>query len=122
MAAIEAIKSGDQKVDESRGILKDRCDLFYTLLKDVPGFKLTRPEGAFYVWPDISFYMNKKYKGESVPDSKTFASLLLRDYHVATIPGQFFGMPGYLRFSFAVEKKRIEEAVSRIRSFIADFN
>ena len=77
-----------------------------------------RPDGAFYLFPDISALLSP----DTLRTSTDFATALLRDAHVAVTPGEAFDAPGYLRVSFAASRERLREGVDRIERFIADLD
>lgn len=99
-------------------MLKERMESAMEAFKAIPQFKVYKPEGAFYLWMDISAVLGKSLKGQKVPDSKTFSEILLHQFHVATVPGIESGCEGYMRLSFAIDPKRMREAVERIKSFV----
>jgi len=73
------------------------------------------PEGAFYVFPDISSYFGKELRGRKIADASDFAMYLLEEANVATVTGQAFGNPSCIRISYAASEKEIREAVRRIQ-------
>ena len=77
------------------------------------------PEGAFYLWVDISKALGRFYKGRKIESSKEFCQVLLEDYFVATVPGEEFGNPGFMRLSFAIDSDRMSEAINRMQKLIA---
>ena len=80
--------------------------------------KLNNPKGAFYVFPDISFFFGKKIGNKMINNSTDFAFFLLEDAHVATVSGEAFGNKDCIRISYAASKKEIIEAVKRIKSAV----
>lgn len=111
-AALSALS--DPKVeDEIRPMLKafeERADRIYSLLSAIPGVRLERPQGAFYVFPDI---------GEFGMDSVTFCTRLLEEKHVAAVPGKPFGADSCIRFSYACSMENIDEGMRRFAEFCA---
>lgn len=99
-----------------REAFRRRRDLICNLLKDVPGLKLTIPEGAFYVLPDISFYLGKSDGQTKIITSDDLALYLLDKAQVATVGGDAFGAPKCIRLSYATSDELLVEAVSRIKS------
>lgn len=93
---------------------KNRRELIIGLLENIPGFKLNQPKGAFYVFPDISFYIGKTMKGKKIENASDFALFLLEEAHVATVTGDAFGNGNCIRISYAASQENIKEAVSRI--------
>ena len=86
----------------------------------IDGLSCRYPEGAFYVLMNIKGVIGKKYRGEPILDSMTFARLLLEAYHVAVVPGVAFGCEGYTRLSYATGRERISEGLRRMAAFVRD--
>ena len=84
------------------------------LLKDIEGFEVNVPKGAFYVFPDISAFFGKKLKGKLIENASDFAMFLLEEANVATVTGDAFGCPNNIRISYAASLENIEEAIRRI--------
>jgi aspartate aminotransferase len=84
-------------------------------MKEIPGFKLTNPEGAFYVFPDVSAYFGKTLRGTEIKDATDFAMYLLAEANVATVTGDAFGSPNCLRLSYATSEELLIEALKRIK-------
>jgi len=101
---------------------KERRNVFIKLLKEIPGFKVNEPHGAFYLFPDISYYFGKSNGVDTITDSVGFAQVLLKDAMVATVPGTPFGAPDCLRFSYATSIDIIEEAAARVKKCLLDFH
>ena len=95
-----------------------RKTLIINLLSEIDGFKLNDPQGAFYVFPDISFFFGKKIKNKVINDSTDFAFFLLEEGNVATVSGEAFGNKNCIRISYAASEKEIIEAVKRIKSAV----
>jgi len=115
-AALAAIE-GD---DGSRKLMKEaflrRRDLICSLLGEIPGIKLRIPQGAFYVMPDISFYLGKSDGGKNIGNSDDLAMYLLEKAQVAVVGGDAFGAPNCIRISYANSDHLLVEAVKRIKS------
>ena len=92
--------------------------LIINLLSEIDGFKLNDPQGAFYVFPDISFFFGKKIKNKVINNSSDFAFFLLEEANVATVSGEAFGNKNCIRISYAASEKEIIEAVKRIKSAV----
>ena len=112
----------------NHGIYRDMVDefnkrrkVFIKLLKEIPGFKVNEPMGAFYLFPDISYYFGKSKGKISINNSVEFSEYLLQEAHVATVAGLPFGAPECLRFSYATSMENIKEAAKRIKEFIKGF-
>lgn len=117
-AAVEAL-SGDQKeVEKILEIFEQRRDLMVSLLNEIPGLSCATPRGAFYAFPDISAYLGKYAEGKLIKDSFDLSDYLLTSANVVTIPGDGFGAPGFLRFSFAVNDKTMEKGIDRIKKVL----
>ena len=95
-----------------------RKTLIINLLSEIDGFKLNDPQGAFYVFPNISFFFGKKIKNKVINDSTDFAFFLLEEGNVATVSGEAFGNKNCIRISYAASEKEIIEAVKRIKSAV----
>lgn len=95
-----------------------RRDLILSLLGEVEGFKLNVPEGAFYVFPDISAFFGRKLNGTTISNASDFAIYLLEHANVATVTGEAFGGPNCIRISYAASEKEIREAVARIKAIV----
>jgi aspartate aminotransferase len=111
IAAVSAPVSNIQyMVDE----FASRRAIIIELLSAIPGFKLNQPQGAFYVFPDISFYFGKTIRGKQIENASDFAMLLLEEAHVATVSGDAFGNADCIRISYAASEENIRTAVGRI--------
>ena len=95
-----------------------RKTLIINLLSEIDGFKLNDPQGAFYVFPNISFFFGKKIKNKVINNSTDFAFFLLEEANVATVSGEAFGNKNCIRISYAASEKEIIEAVKRIKSAV----
>ena len=121
-AAIEALSDNPETLAEFK-IMKDafleRRDLVLNLLKDVPGMKTNVPQGAFYVFPDISYYFGKSDRENVIKDSNDLCMYLLNKAFVALVPGSAFGDPNCIRISYAASKDVLIEAIDRIKKAFA---
>ncbi len=113
-AAEEAYNGPQDCVEEMRKAFERRRDLIVSLLKEIPGLKINHPEGAFYIFPEVSAYFGKSYGKYTINDSNDLAMYLLEEAHVATVDGAAFCAPGYIRLSYATSDDNIREAVKRI--------
>ena len=112
----------DAPVDNIRYMIDtfhQRRDLILKLLGEIPGFELNVPEGAFYVFPDISAFFGKTLNGRHISDASDFALYLLEEAHVATVTGAAFGSPNCIRISYAASEDEIREAIRRIAAALA---
>ncbi len=118
--AAEAAYTGSQEcVAEMCAAFKRRRDLIVELARQVPGWKVNVPEGAFYLFPEVSAYFGKEFEGKVIKDANDLCLFLLEQAHVATVAGDAFCMPGYLRMSYAVSDDTIREAFNRIQTALA---
>ncbi|HEX9956589.1 MAG TPA: aminotransferase class I/II-fold pyridoxal phosphate-dependent enzyme, partial [Fibrella sp.] len=118
-AAVAALNG---PLDASREMAKAyhrRRDLVVGLLKEIPGFKVNTPEGAFYAFPDVSAYYGKSDGATAIDNSDDFANWLLNTCHVATVAGSGFGAPNCIRISTAAADEALAEAVQRIKDAVA---
>jgi len=117
-AAITALQAPVSSIDYMVEEFKNRRELVYNLLSKVNGFKLNKPKGAFYFFPDISYFFGKTINGKSINNASDFAMLLLDDAYVATVTGDAFGAPDCLRLSYATSEALLREAVKRIEKLV----
>ena len=96
-----------------------RRNMLVNLLKEIPGIKCNIPQGAFYVFPDISSYFGKSYENEVINNANDFCMYLLNFAHVACVAGDAFGNPECIRISYAASDKKLTDAVSRIKTHLA---
>lgn len=118
-AAVAAF-SGDQScVEEMRKAFLRRRDLVIRLCKEIPGIKLNVPQGAFYLFPEVSSYYGKSAGDRRINDAGDLAMYLLEVGHVATVGGKAFGAPECLRFSYATSDENLIEAMRRIKEALS---
>ena len=117
-AALAALTGGDSDVGAMRKEYEDRRDLLLDALQKEPRYRIVGPDGAFYLFPDITDF----FSIGTVRTSAEFATQLLEKVHVAVTPGEAFDAPGYLRLSFAASKTQLVEASKRLLSFASQFN
>lgn len=118
--AAEAAYTGSQEcVKEMCGAFRRRRDLVVSLAKEIPGMKVNYPEGAFYLFPEVSGFFGKSYNGRIIKDASDLAMFLLEEGHVATVDGAAFRAPGYIRLSYATSDDNIREAMRRIAATLA---
>ncbi len=118
-AAVEAI-SGDQSiVDKMVGEFQKRRDFIVEALNQIPGVKCFSPEGAFYVFPNVSNIYGRSYKGKKITNSPELIDYLLDEANVAAVPGAAFGSDNHIRLSYATSLKNIEEGIKRIKDAIS---
>lgn len=121
--AAEAAYTGSQEcVEEMRQAFERRRNLVVELAGNIPGWKVNVPSGAFYLFPEVSAYFGKSYEGKLIKDANDLAMFLLEEAHVATVSGDAFETPGYLRLSYATSDDNIREAFARISSALKKLN
>jgi aspartate aminotransferase len=98
---------------------KSRRDLVVGLIKEIPGLKINVPEGAFYVFPDVSSFFGKTLRGTLINNADDFSMYLLSEANVATVTGDAFGNPNCIRFSYATSEEQLTEAMRRIAAALA---
>ena len=96
-----------------------RRDLVLNLMKDIPGLKLNKPEGAFYIFPDCSYYFGKSFGGTPIHNATELCMYLLNHGHVSVVTGEAFGAPDYFRLSYAASDEKLIEAVKRIKEALS---
>jgi aspartate aminotransferase len=109
----EPSSTPDMKIMQAA--FRERRDLMLKLLAEVPGMKLNHPDGAFYIFPDISWYFGKSDGKTVINNANDFCMYLLNNVFVALVPGDAFGDPNCIRFSYATSKEKLTEAVRRIK-------
>ena len=114
-AVIAALEASPNKVQYMVDEFKERRELILGLLSEIDGFSCNVPEGAFYVFPDISAYFGKTLNGQAIKNASDFAMYLLEYANVATVTGEAFGNPNCIRISYAASQQQIIEAVKRIK-------
>jgi len=119
IATITALENPPSKIQYMVDAFKERRKLILGLLSEIPGFKTNEPEGAFYVFPDISYYFGKTLKGKTISSAQDFAIFLLEEAGVATVTGEAFGDPNCIRISYAASEENIKEAMSRIKKALS---
>ncbi|OIQ27890.1 MAG: aspartate aminotransferase [Bacteroidetes bacterium MedPE-SWsnd-G2] len=113
-AVITALLTEPSAVNYMIEEFHERRDLILDLLGKIPGFKSNTPQGAFYVFPDVSYYFGKTLNGVTINSASDFSMYLLEQAHVATVTGDAFGNPDCIRISYAASKEQITEAIKRI--------
>ena len=114
--AAEAAYEGPQDcVEEMRKAFERRRDLIVSLAKSIDGWKVNVPQGAFYLFPDVTSYIGKRYGDFEIKSSGDYVMFVLQEAHVACVDGEAFCAPGYMRLSYATSDDNIREAMRRIR-------
>lgn len=118
--AAEAAYTGPQEcIEEMRQAFSRRRDLVISLAKEIPGFKVNEPTGAFYLFPEVSALFGKSYEGTVINNAGDLAMFLLEKGLVATVGGGAFGAPECLRFSYATSDENLVEAMKRIKETVS---
>ena len=117
-ATIEAITESPEKINYMVKEFEQRRNLIIKLLSEIKGFHLNNPDGAFYIFPDISYYFGKTIGDVTIKNASDFAMLILEKAHVATVTGDAFGSPKNIRISYAASKENIITAVNRIKDLL----
>lgn len=115
-ASVTALQTDPSEYRYMIDKFKQRRELVYNLMKEIPGFVVNYPEAAFYFFPDISHYIGKSLNGTKINDSDDFAMFLLENAHVGSVGGVSFGNPNCVRFSYAASEKDLTEAIGRIKT------
>ncbi|WDO13318.1 pyridoxal phosphate-dependent aminotransferase [Flavobacterium sp. WW92] len=118
-ATITAVDADPSVLNDMVAAFKGRRDLVVGLIKGIPGLKLNVPEGAFYVFPDVSSYFGKTLRGTEIKNADDFSMYLLAEANVATVTGDAFGNPNCIRFSYATSEELLTEALRRIKEALA---
>ena len=116
-AAAFALLSNSNEPEKMKDIFRQRRDLMLRLLKDVPHMRVNIPNGAFYLFPDVSDAFGKSINGKKINDSNDLAENLLIQSHVATVAGSAFGNDNCIRISYASSEELLREAVRRMKVF-----
>ena len=118
-ASVEALNGDQSAIEMMVGEFRKRRDVIVAALNDIPNVKCMLPQGAFYVFPNVSGVYGRSYKGKKIADSTQLIDYLLDEANVATVPGVAFGSDDHIRLSYATSLKNIEEGMKRIKNAIA---
>ncbi|MDG1172073.1 MAG: pyridoxal phosphate-dependent aminotransferase [Polaribacter sp.] len=118
-AAITAVLAPVSKIQYMVNEFKTRRNIIIELLREIEGFKVNVPEGAFYVFPDISAFFGKTINGVKIANASDFSLFLLEKANVATVTGEAFGTPNCIRLSYAASEAQIREAIKRIKQALS---
>ncbi|WP_335966052.1 pyridoxal phosphate-dependent aminotransferase [Galbibacter sp. PAP.153] len=118
-ATITALEAPVSKIKYMIDKFHERRDLVLRLLGEIEGFQLNVPEGAFYVFPNISYFFGKTIKGKKIENASDFSLLLLEEANVATVTGEAFGNPNCIRISYAASEAELKEAIKRIKEALS---
>jgi aspartate aminotransferase len=118
-AAITAVLAPVSKIQYMVDEFKNRRGIVIDLLKEIDGFNVNVPDGAFYVFPDISAFFGKTIQGVTINNASDFALFILEKANVATVTGDAFGAPNCIRISYAASELQIREAIKRIKEALS---
>tara|TARA_B100000378_G_C18039038_1_gene409982 strand:- start:201 stop:1448 length:1248 start_codon:yes stop_codon:yes gene_type:complete len=118
-AVITALEAPVSEISYMVDTFKSRRKLIIELLSEIDGFVTTEPEGAFYVFPNVSAFFGKNIKGHQIENATDFSLFLLEEAHVATVTGDAFGNPECIRISYAASEDQIKEAMKRIKNALS---
>ncbi|MBN1283592.1 MAG: pyridoxal phosphate-dependent aminotransferase [Proteobacteria bacterium] len=113
-ACVEALTGPQEEIKRMRAEFRARRDLMLEGLASIRGMRCHVPDGAFYLLPNVGEWIGRSWKGRRIADASALADFLLDEAHVATVGGDPFGAPGFIRLSYATSRQRIEEGVTRI--------
>ncbi len=114
-ACIAAVKADPSEVSYMVDTFAKRREKVVSLLKDIPGMELDTPPGAFYVFPRVQQLLGRRFGDRTIETALDLSMYLLEEGLVSTVPGDAFGLPGYIRFSFAASEAELEEAMRRVK-------
>ena len=117
VAAVNAIKNSKKDIANTIALLNTRAEAILGGLAKIPGVKAYAPQGAFYIWMDVSSYLNKSYQGRIMHSTADLADVMLNEHLVAVVPGIDFGVEGYFRLSFATDATLLTIAATRMGEF-----
>lgn len=117
-AAISALSTSKEDLNKQRDVFLSRRDLFVSLFSEVNGFETNVPSGAFYLFPKVEGLFGKRSGDWEINSSADLCNYLLEVAHVATVPGEAFGAPGYIRMSYAASEPELKEAAKRIKEAV----
>ncbi|MDO6802437.1 pyridoxal phosphate-dependent aminotransferase [Wenyingzhuangia sp. 1_MG-2023] len=118
-AAITALTEPVSRIQYMVDEFEKRRNMMLELLGEIEGFKLNVPKGAFYIFPDVSAFFGKTFKGKAIETAADFSMLLLEEANVATVSGESFGAPTCIRISYAASEAQLKEAVKRIKEVLS---
>ncbi len=118
-ATITAVDADPSVLQSMVNAFKNRRDLVVGLINEILGFKLNIPEGAFYVFPDVSYFFGKTMNGTTIANADDFSMYLLSEANVATVTGDAFGNPNCIRISYATSEDLLKEAFKRIKEAVS---
>ncbi|MCF8464689.1 MAG: pyridoxal phosphate-dependent aminotransferase [Flavobacteriales bacterium] len=114
-ASIEALNMDDAWLNDMRSVFEKRRILVTDLFSNIEGFKTKLPDGAFYLFPEISALFGHSFNGQVVNNANDLCMYFLNECHVAMVPGEAFGAPNYIRLSYATSESNLKEAARRVK-------
>ncbi len=121
-AAIAALNADPSEVQYMKDEFLRRREIALELLGQIDGLKCNRPDGAFYIFPEITAFLGKTYNGKTIAGSKDLCMYLAYEAHVVITPGGAFGMDNHIRISYAASEKEIRESIRRIKEALEKLN
>lgn len=121
-ATIESLSGSHEYLKQMQQEFHKRRDYLLEQFLSVKGISCYKPEGAFYLFPNFSYYMNRSYNGSNVNNSVDLAMYLLNEARIASVPGSAFGAEGFMRFSYAASMERLSDAVNRLKMALNKLN
>ncbi len=121
IAAIAALNGPQDSIPIMVNAFRKRRDFLVSELRSIEGTTCYNPKGAFYVFPNFSNVIGRRYKDITIDSSAKLAEVLLEDFHTAVVPGAEFGKEGYIRLSFATSMDVIKKGIERIRQAVSEF-
>jgi aspartate aminotransferase len=118
-AVITALNEPPSRVQYMIDEFKVRRDLILKLVSEIEGFKANTPDGAFYIFPDVTHFFGKTLRGKTINNASDFSLYLLEEALVATVSGESFGNPDCIRISYAASQEQIIEAIKRIKDVVS---
>ena len=115
-AAVEALVGNQDIISDMVNTFKVRRDLIIDGLNSIDHIICDTPKGAFYVFPDISYYLNKSYKNKIIKSAYDLSMILLEEQYIVTVSGESFGAPNNIRFSYATSEENIRQLIDRLKS------
>lgn len=120
MASVAALNIETDDIENMVVAFKRRRDFVVKLVSEINGMKVNVPQGAFYLFPEVSSFFGKSNGEVTISNSSDLAMYILEKAHVATVPGSAFGLDNYLRFSYATSDKQLEEAMKRMKNALEE--
>ena len=117
-AALEALTGPQDSINMMKNAFEERRNFMMKKLEEIDEVSFIKPQGAFYIMVNITYFIGKSINGVKINNSIEFAKMLLEEEKVAVIPGAAFGLENFIRLSYATSMEVIEEGLDRIKSFL----